>query len=49
MNDKQKREEAMRSILIFTTKWSKWYSVLRHRKGFGVFDSVRYGLWLASG
>ncbi len=37
------------SILIFTSKWKKWYRVLRHRKGFGLFDSVRFGLWLARG
>jgi hypothetical protein len=38
---------AVSSILIFTSKWTKWYRVLRHRKGFGLFDSVRFGLWLA--
>jgi hypothetical protein len=31
----------------FILKWNKLYRVLRHRKGFGLFDSVRYGLWLA--
>jgi hypothetical protein len=36
-------------ILIFTRKWTKWYRVLRYGKGFGLFDSVRYGLWLARG
>jgi hypothetical protein len=40
---------AVSSILIFTSKWKKWYRVLRHRKGFGLFDSVRFGLWLARG
>jgi serine/threonine-protein kinase RsbW len=39
----------MSLILIFTRKWNRWYSVLRYRKGFGMFDSVRYGLWLARG
>ena len=37
------------SILTFTSKWKKWYRVLRHRRGFGLFDSVRFGLWLARG
>ena len=40
---------AVSSILIFTSKWKKWYRVLRHRKGFGLFDSVRFGFWLARG
>jgi hypothetical protein len=39
----------MSLILIFTRKWNRWYHVLRYRKGFGLFDSVRYGLWLARG
>ena len=39
----------MSSILIFTVKWKKWYRVLRYRKGFGMFDSVYFGLWLARG
>jgi len=38
---------AVSSILIFTASWKKWFRVLRHRKGFGLFDSVRFGLWLA--
>ena len=37
------------SILIFTASWKKWFCVLRHHKGFGLFDSVRFGLWLARG
>jgi len=37
----------MSPILIFISEWSKWYRVLRYRKGFGLLDSVRYGLWLA--
>ena len=37
----------MAQILNFTREWSKWYRVLRHHKGFGLFDSVRFGLWLA--
>jgi hypothetical protein len=39
----------MRLILNFARKWSKWYRVLRFRSGFGLFESVRYGLWLARG
>ena len=42
-------EAALRLILNFATKWSTCYSVLRYRNGFGLFDSVRYGLWLARG
>jgi hypothetical protein len=38
----------MSLILILTRKWNKWYRVLRY-EGFGPFDSVRYGLWLARG
>ena len=34
-------------VLTFIRKWNKWYRVLRNRKGFGRFQSVRYGLWLA--
>lgn len=37
----------MAFILSFTHKWSTWYLILRGRKGFGVFDSARYGFWLA--
>jgi len=37
---------AMALILIFAHKWNEWYPVLRHHKGFGLLDSVRYGLWL---
>jgi len=43
------RRGLMSMILIFTGKWNKWYRVLRYGKGFGLFDSVRYGLWLARG
>ena len=39
----------MSTILILTAKWSRWYSVLRYGKGFGLLDSVRYGFWLARG
>jgi hypothetical protein len=28
-------------------QWIAWYWVLRCRKGFKFFDSVRYGLWFA--
>jgi hypothetical protein len=37
----------MAQILSFVRKWHEWFRVLRYRKGFGLFDSVRYGLWLA--
>ena len=39
----------MSMILIFTGKWNEWYRVLRCSNRFGLFDSVRYGLWLARG
>jgi hypothetical protein len=39
----------MSSVLNFTANWNKWYRVLRYRKGFGLLDSVRFGLWLARG
>jgi hypothetical protein len=39
----------MSTVLIFATEWKKWYRVLRYHKGFGLFDSVRFGLWLARG
>ena len=39
----------MSVLLIFTRNWNGWYRGLRHGKGFGLFDSVRYGLWLARG
>ena len=37
----------MSSVLIFAANWNKWYRVLRYRKRFGLFDSARFGLWLA--
>jgi hypothetical protein len=37
----------MSSVLIFSVKWKKWYRVPRYREGFGLFDSVHLGLWLA--
>ena len=39
----------MSSILTFSVEWKKWYRVLRYRKGFGFFDPVRFGRWLARG
>jgi hypothetical protein len=39
----------MSLILIFIRKWKMSYRVLRDGNGFGLFDSVRYGLWLARG
>jgi hypothetical protein len=46
-NVMQKRGGAMSPVLMFLRKWNKWYRVLRYCKGFGLLDSVRYGLWLA--
>ncbi|HEY1470455.1 MAG TPA: hypothetical protein VGF61_15540 [Candidatus Acidoferrum sp.] len=43
----QLKKDPLSLILNFTRKWNKWYSVLRYGKGFGLFDSLRYGLWLA--
>jgi hypothetical protein len=37
----------MSMILIFASKWVRWYGVLRYRNGFSLAASVRYGLWLA--
>jgi hypothetical protein len=39
----------MSPALIFMANWRKWQRELRCRKGFGLFDSVRFGLWLARG
>ena len=39
----------MSTALVFMTNWRKWQRVLRSRKGFGLVDSVRFGLWLARG
>ena len=39
----------MSLILIFALKWNKAFRVLRYGHGFGLFDSVRDGLWLAGG
>ena len=39
----------MSTALIFMAQWIKWQRGLRCRKGFGLFDSVRFGLWLARG
>jgi len=45
-NVMQERGGAMSLVFIFRS-WNKWYRVLRYRKGCGLLDSVRYGLWLA--
>jgi hypothetical protein len=37
------------SSAVKLVAWRKWYCVLRHSKGFGLLDSVRFGLWLARG
>jgi len=39
----------MSTALIFMTNWRRWQHVLRRRKGFGLIDSVRFGLWLTRG
>ena len=39
----------MSTALIFMAQWKKWQRELRRRKGFGLFDAVRFGLWLARG
>ena len=36
-------------VLNFTATWNKWYRVLRYRKGLGLFDSLRFALWLTRG
>ena len=40
------RGGSMSMVLSFALKWNKAYRVLRYGNGFGLFDSVRYGLWL---
>lgn len=40
---------ASESLLVKLTAWRRWYCVLRHRNGFGLLESVRFGLWLARG
>jgi hypothetical protein len=35
---------AMRLVFNFARNWSRCYHVLHDRNGFGLFDSVRYGL-----
>ena len=37
----------MSLVLIFIRKWHESFRVLRSRNGFGLLDSVRYGLLLA--
>ena len=39
----------MSTALIFMARWRMWQRELRRHKGFGLFDSVRFGLWLARG
>jgi hypothetical protein len=45
----QVRVGTMSLILNSARKWNMWYRVLRYGKRFGLFDSVRHGLWLARG
>ena len=35
----------MFSILILISTWKQWYRVLPYRKGFGLFNPVRLGLF----
>ena len=42
-------KEGAMSPAVKLVSWRKWYCVLRHRKRFGVLESVRFGLWLARG
>jgi len=37
----------MSAVLTFIHKWYGSFMALHHRNGFGMLDSVRYGLWLA--
>jgi len=37
----------MSVVPVFIRKWHQSFRVLRYRNGFGMLDSVRYGLWLA--
>lgn len=39
----------MTLILRFAGNWVRWYRVLRYAKAFSLFESMRYGLWLARG
>jgi hypothetical protein len=38
---------AMSLLLVFIHNGYEAFRVLRYRNGFGMLDSVRYGLWLA--
>jgi hypothetical protein len=39
----------MSAVLNFTSTWKKCYSVLRYGNGFGLYDSLRFGLgWFAA-
>ena len=37
----------MFSTLSFIGRWKQRYRLLRYRKGFGSYNSVRFALWLA--
>jgi hypothetical protein len=39
----------MRLVLNFARRWSRCYDLLHYQNGFGLFDAVRYRLWLARG
>lgn len=47
--DSAQQEAVMSVILVLVRKWKAGYRVLRYGHGFGLMDSVRYGLWLALG
>jgi hypothetical protein len=47
--DKRSAAMSKSSIFMFARKWNGWYRILRHGKGFGPLDSMRYGLWLTRG
>jgi hypothetical protein len=48
-NHESLKERCVLSSVLNFTNWNKWYRVLRYREGFGPFDSLRFGLWLARG
>ena len=39
----------MSLIFVFIHNWHEAFRVLRWRNGFGMLDSLRYGVWLARG
>jgi hypothetical protein len=47
MSAELSKEAVMSKNQSLLRKWNAWYGVLRHRNGFGLIESVRFGLWLA--